>query len=268
MSEVSTGSAPHLGDAPGWAARPWARRAIPIVRGGLVLVWVVWAVLGWWSAPRPVGVDQARDDITAGRVGSVFRAEAWNDPTLWGGRPDANLRDDGLLLVWTTPAGQIRYTAPDLDRRPAELVGVGGSGSGTRTEQLAAELDAARTRPGRTTADYGPAVAVSTVLGGGLLMIFLGFLLAGPPPRRGTRLFWFWMALVPFGLGVLAWLATEAPWSRRVRRWADQPDADLPAPRPRRSGLFGFIAMFAVSFAAGLLIVGLRALLGPGLVPG
>lgn len=274
------------------------QRGIPILRVCLVLVWLVWAVLGWWSAPRPVDVEQARDDIAAGRVSSTFRAEAWNSSRLWGAYPDARVGDDGPLLVWTTPTGQIRYTAPDLDRRPAELVGAGGSGSGPRTEQLAAELDAAQTRPGRTTADYGPAVVVSTVLGGVLIVMFLGFLGAGPPPRRGTHFFWLWMTLIPFGLGMLAWLATETPWSGRARRLpggsrvdapasavdlparaVDAPasatdpvrgrsDAGVPAPRPRHSWLVGFIAQFVVSFAVSLLIVGLRALLGPGLIPG
>lgn len=71
----------------------------------------------------------------------------------------------------------------------------------------------------------GPNTTVNPV--GILTLICLLALLVGPKPVRGTKWAWFWFAgLMPAGLGVLAWLAFERPWTtptgvtRRRTGWA------------------------------------------------
>jgi hypothetical protein len=89
-------------------------------------------------------------------------------------------------------------------------------------------------------------------------------LLFGPAPVLGIRVYWFWILLMPFGLGMVGWLTVERPWSRRVLALTRRPTA----PPSRSSGLTGFGLLILASIAAGLITMALRAVLGPGLVPG
>ncbi|WP_433280292.1 hypothetical protein [Micromonospora sp. CA-244673] len=91
------------------------------------------------------------------------------------------------------------------------------------------------------------------------LTIGVGWLLmlvAGPPPVAGTRWFWLWIGLLPFGLGVLAWLHLE--------RWR----GDVPAARPRRSGWAGLGGLLLGGILLSVAVTALAALFGGYVVPG
>jgi hypothetical protein len=59
----------------------------------------------------------------------------------------------------------------------------------------------------------GTRPALLTYLSLALVLVGLGVLLAGPAPVTGSRWYWFWLGGVPFGLGLLYWLARERPWA-------------------------------------------------------
>jgi hypothetical protein len=122
------------------------------------------------------------------------------------------------------------------------------------TDRLAADLEASQWH-GRAV--NHSALADAAVAAGGLLaLITLAAIIGGPAPVRGTRFYWFWVALLPYGLGVLFWLITERPWSSR------------PGPAKPTNGLTGFATLFLGSWALHALTVGLRVLLGPSVIPG
>ena len=235
--------------------RAWKPRSVLVARVGLILLWVLWAALAWWTAPRAVDAAQADADITAERVVSVERAETWDrNEGFWFTRSSPMLRSDGALVVWTTTAGQIRYTAPQFPGDPADLYGFGGQGHSPETDRLAAALAASDWR-GLAVSNSGLAM-VALAAGILLTLATLAIIILGPAPVGGTRFYWFWVALLPYGLGVLFWLGTERPWSNRA------------GPAKPTNGLTGFATLLLGSWALFALTIVLRELLGPSVIPG
>ena len=74
-----------------------------------------------------------------------------------------------------------------------------------------------------------------------LTLLALAVLVCGPVTVHGTKWAWFWFAgLLPCGLGVLAFLAIERPWSAKANELYAGQRASGPGARPRRrSGLVG-----------------------------
>ena len=158
---------------------------------------------------------------------------------------------------WSGPPrpGSIRYTAPQFPGDPADLYGFGGQ------RPLARDRPARRRARGVALAWVGgeptPALAVVALVAGSLLaLVTLAIIILGPAPVRGTRFYWFWVALLPYGLGVLFWLGTERPWSSR------------PGPAKPTNGLTGFATLFLGSWALFALTIVLRELFGPSVIPG
>lgn len=88
----------------------------------------------------------------------------------------------------------------------------------------------------------------------GLLLVLV--LIGAPQPRRATKWAWFWLILIPGGVGQLAWLAMEAPWSSGSNR---RPEP-LPHPRqPEDTRLTGGRAL-VLAGVLGLAVTGLGAL--------
>ncbi|MFI7606479.1 hypothetical protein ACIBTV_15265 [Micromonospora sp. NPDC049366] len=219
------------------AGLPWA----------LLLLWLLWAALAWWSAPREVSVDELDRDLAAGRVVTFQRTDGWDDDSaLWGHVPEPRYpADQGGIVAWTLPNGQIRYT---YDGGPHSWPEPGPS---ARDARLTATAQAWR-------ADGAPAHRVSdaaalTAVAIGLIWLFV--LVNGRPPCVGTRWYWFWVGLLPFGVGVLAWV-------HRERR---RPAAERAA---RHSGWWGFGVLILGGIGLSVLVAGLRALLGGTVVPG
>ncbi|MET8837101.1 hypothetical protein ABZV78_24745 [Micromonospora sp. NPDC004540] len=221
--------------------RPWLRRrALPLAVG---LCWLVWAALAWWSAPRAADEAELERDLAAGRVVTMARADGWQAGATWGRRPEPRYGEGAWMLVWTRPDGQIRWASvpvedPETDTDPL-------------TDPRARDA----------TTHYGDTLADALANAAGLLALTIGagwllMLVAGPPPVAGTRWFWFWIGLLPFGLGVLAWLHRE--------RWR----GDVPAARPRRSGWAGLGWLLLGGLLLSVAVAGLASVFGGYVVPG
>ncbi|RKR89013.1 hypothetical protein BDK92_3347 [Micromonospora pisi] len=254
--------------APCWRPRSGEGRArfTPTVGGFVVLLWVSWAMLAWWSAPRPVDADQARRDIAAGAVTSVETGWGMRSGDFWGAPPAMQGDRGGSMVAWTTKSGRVRYT----DAGPQDPVDQSGNRSVDNPRpqrRLIADLTSAVGRGGSGISLHwiGFAAQSTAVVA---MVVFLFALVPGPAPVHGTRWFWFWISLVPYGLGVLAWVGRE--------RWRPDPRAAL-APRlpgveapgwKRARGYDGFLIGIGLGIALTMLTYVLRWILGPGVVPG
>ncbi|MEW1589994.1 hypothetical protein AB0283_31605 [Micromonospora vinacea] len=186
--------------------RPW-RQVVPVVlRWALPVLWVLWAPLAWWVEPRESTEAQLDSDLAAGRVVTFQRAQGWaDDDAYWGSRPDLRYASDGGILAWTVPNGQIRYAfvdPPVSAPYPGEPDLSTNAGQDARLAAVAAPWQAGGALAHRIVGTAG-------LLAGVLTVLWLGRLIGGGPPLAGTRWFWFWVGLIPFGVGVLAWTYRE-----------------------------------------------------------
>lgn len=235
------------------------RRALP---AALLAGWLVWAALAWWTAPRAADEAGLERDLAAGRVLTLTRADGWDDSGPWGRRPEPRYASGGSTVVWARPDGQFRYAyvSPPAPA-DAEITDTGpepdpdaSSWPDPQADPLAdPRARDATTHLGDTRADAlaTTAATIALVLGAGWLLT----LLAGPPPVLGTRWYWFWIGLLPLGVGVLAWAYREC--------WR----ADAPATRPRRSGWSGLGWWIVGGIGVSLVVAVLGAVLGDNLVP-
>jgi hypothetical protein len=215
-----------------------------IARIGLVALWVLWAALAWWTQPRYADIQQARDDLLQSRVATVaFSTEVVRHSFLG---PAVLIRNtastDTPYLVWRTGDWRVHYTELTTPQDKPDL------------ERL---VDAAMTRTGTPWFGSVEVIALALILPS--LLILLG----GPAPVTGTRWYWFWLGGIPFGLGVLYWLARERPWADPA-----PPPLDPKNGRPRRrTGLTGFLVMILSGIVASLLVAALAGLLPTHIVP-
>jgi hypothetical protein len=225
--------------------------------GVLLVGWLAWAAIAWWEAPRPVDADQARADLAAGQVAAFDRIHVWSDRNsgLWLRQRHERFDSDGALLVWHTTSGQVRYAMPGHDVETHHLPGSGGAGTTPEMAALVAEFEAAEVPSVRQATGSGfhlPAITALLVFS-----TFLATLILGPDPHRGNRWFWFWIALAPLGLGLLAWMAIERPWSSRAGPVGD-----------RAGGGTGFVCMLGAGLLVAVAAFWLRGLLGGMVIPG
>ncbi|MFG1869461.1 hypothetical protein [Micromonospora arborensis] len=237
-------------DVPPSPSRPFGgrwRAVVPaVLRWGLPVLWVLWALLAWWAEPRESTEAQLDRDLATGQVVAFQRAYGWADnDAYWGSRPRPQYAQNGGLLVWTVPNGQTRYAfvgAPPTPDPSTDVVPLG------RDARLANAM-------WRT--DIGPAYrTAAALLAGVLTLLWLGWLIGGAPPLAGTRWFWFWVGLLPFGVGVLAWTYREL--------WRP-PSAPAPV---RGSGWRGVGWLLLAGFGITLLVSAARVLFGTTVVPG
>ena len=230
-----------------------------VLRVALVLGWVAWAGVTWWSAPRESSAAQARADMAAGRLASFEWGDRWeNDGALFNPFQSGlqSSGGPGPVLLWHTTDGRQHYAAVDN----------GGSGtdpqleenttfsSGPEAEALDTEL---RAYEARGLPDEVPLRSAQKVLPLAGAVLFLWALVSATDPVFGTKWFWFWLATgVPLGLGLLWWLARERPWSHRAT-----------VREKRLNGWTGFGLGLLGTLVVGLAVWGLRALFGDALVP-
>ncbi|MFE9656187.1 hypothetical protein [Micromonospora sp. NPDC006431] len=220
------------------------RRALTVV---MALCWLAWAALAWWTSPRQVGPEQLDRDLAAGRIVTFVRADGWDqEGGFWGRRPEPRYDSEGWMMIWSLPDGRVRYAD----------VGVLSI-----DEERSADHEDARLAQVASSwrADGAPADRLADAAGllaGALALTWLGLLVAGPAPQAGSRWFWFWLGLLPFGAGLLGWLLRE--------QW----HAELPAGRDRQSGWAGFGWALLGGLVLSLAVLGLRALFGGIVIPG
>ncbi|MGQ5265062.1 hypothetical protein ACTWLT_30350 [Micromonospora sp. ZYX-F-536] len=232
----------------------WGAVVAAALRWGLPVLWLLWAGLAWWVEPREATAEQLDRDLASGRVVTFQRAYGWtDDDAYWGSRPYLHHGADGGVVAWTVPTGQTRYAyvdppAPD----PAA--------SGTPADHQPGSRDARLTQvAGPWHADGALAHRIAdaaALLAAALTLLWLARLVTGAPPRAGTRWFWFWVGLLPFGVGVLIWSYREI--------WR-------PPPAPvagRGSGWRGLGWLVLGGIGLALLVEGTRHLLGGTVVPG
>ncbi|WP_328654242.1 hypothetical protein OG598_10565 [Micromonospora sp. NBC_00330] len=233
--------------------RRW-REVVPVVlRWALPVLWVLWASLAWWVEPRESTEAQLDRDLAAGRVVTFQRAQGWaDDGAYWGSRPDLRYATDGGMLAWSVPNGQIRYAFVD----PPASASYPGEPDLSTNAGLDARV-AAVAGPWHVGGDLAHRIAgIGGLLAGVLTVLWLGRLIAGAPPLVGTRWFWFWVGLLPFGVGVLAWTYREL--------WRPPP-----APVPGRgSGWRGLGWLILAAVGISLLVSVARIVFGTIVVPG
>lgn len=218
---------------------PWWQ----VLRLVLVLGWVAWAALAWWTAPRESTAAQARADSAESRLTSYEWGDAWNTTgftvALRSGLESTG--GPGPILLWQTRDGRQHYAYVD------------NSATDRESQSIDAELQAAAP----DGAPVIPFTAVRMALGIAGVVLVLWALVSAAEPVTGTRWFWFWLATgVPLGLGMLWWLARERPWSSR-------------APvRPNRLKWWAGLGLSVLAgFAISLVLGALRGVLGESVVP-
>ncbi|MFF0232373.1 hypothetical protein [Micromonospora sp. NPDC005254] len=239
-------------------SRPFADRwrgvvSVPL-RWGLPLLWVLWASLAWWVAPREATAGQLDRDLAAGRVVSFQRASGWaDDDAYWGSRPQPRYDPQGAMIAWSVPSGRVRYAfvePPDAQAEPA------GPQSTERPAGLDARLAASADLWQSAGAAAHRIADAAGLLAGAVTLLWLVRLVGGAPPLVGTRWFWYWIGLLPFGVGVLAWSYREM--------WRPPP---VPPP-VRASGWRGVGWLLLAGIGIVLLVSAARAVLGVAVVPG
>ncbi|MGC5290978.1 hypothetical protein [Micromonospora sp. DT231] len=230
------------------------RAALPVaLRWGLPVLWVLWASLAWWVEPRESTEAQLDRDLASGRVVTFQRADGWaDDDAYWGSRPRLQHATDGGLLAWTVPNGQIRYVFVDPPASESSVAEADPSPNPRWDARLAAVAEPWR---GVNAAAHRMTDAAA-VLAGVLTVLWLARLVGGAPPRAGTRWFWFWIGLLPFGTGVLAWTYREV-WRAPSEQVGE-----------RSSGWRGLGWLILAGIGIAMLVSVAQRLLGTTVVPG
>ena len=231
------------------------RGVVPVaLRWGLPLLWVLWASLAWWVEPREATEARLERDLAVGQVVTFQRASGWaDDDAYWGSRPQPQYDQQGAMVAWSVPSGRVRYAFVEPPEAQADP---GGSDSTQPPAGLDARL-AAVADPWRNGGAAAHRIAdAAALLAGAVTLLWLVRLVGGAPPVVGTRWFWYWIGILPFGLGVLAWSYREL--------WRPPPGPL----RDRGSGWRGFGWLLLAGVGIAVLVSAARALLGVTVVPG
>jgi hypothetical protein len=223
----------------GW----WLGQVVRAAVGLVLLGGLLGAALGA-AAPSDLGV--LGDDLQAGRVAEVTLADGsdFSPPSL---------RDDDSLTVvrWKLVGGGWRV-APLGDEQLAPDPSAGEGSIDRAWADVRTQAEAA----GVPVSVPGPATPRLLIQLARLVEIALVLVLIGAPqPRYATKWAWIWILLLPGGLGALAWIAVEAPWSSRANRHPEPlPHKDEPDDRRLTGGRSA-----AITFALGILLSVLAA---------
>ncbi|MFV2103649.1 hypothetical protein [Micromonospora sp. LOL_024] len=251
----------HGGAPVAWTWRWWG-----VVRLALVLLWLLAAVVSWWTAPREQSYEQARADVAAGHVTAYQWGDSWatgGSPRLWFGASGLRTSSTlGPLLAWRTPDGRVSWTDTDrFDQVTTTDAVDSASYSGPGAVGVAQDLRAGGLE--QRAGEVRPLGGAVTGIGLVVTAVFLGVVVAGPAPVLGTRWFWFWLvSTAPYGLGMLFWLFRDRPWSRSVV------SAAMPGDRERRDrGILGLGLGILATILVSLLLLTFHEAFGDRWVP-
>lgn len=242
MTVMSQGEARGLGAAPVDTKR-WS--AVFGVGLAIVLAWGCWFAISAYYAPVRESANSLEQAVMSNDVAQWRLSSAPPDGLLAssGYGPGAAQAGPGVVpggvIVWLDRSGRPHWTEVSAitgvrdGAHPADQL----RSTAQVTHWLAGEAGAAR--PFSLAENRPPAIA-------GMLfgLLGVGMIVFGPAPRRGTRWYWFWLAGVSFGLGLLNYA-----WRECLR----------PAPlTPRRSGLDGFVRTMVAAAVLALALTALR----------
>ncbi|MBM6402557.1 hypothetical protein [Phycicoccus sonneratiae] len=257
-------AAPPLSRAPSRVPSAVGRRVLGAV---LVLLWVAFVALATANQLRVVSPDRFSDDLAAGRV------VTWRIITLDGssvGRGWVSFPNYGVPAA--RQDGEVDHDQPMLPGREALAYFVDSPLSRMRvvdphrapSSEAVARLREAGVRPALGQPELAEIARgpddVSGLPALALGLVFLGAVLVGPVPTRGTRWFWFWQGSVTLGAGVLAYAVLEglrpaAPSpSEAVAADADPPSAESPT---RQRGWVGLVVAILGSLVLSAALTGL-----------
>lgn len=196
----------------GW----WLGQVVRVVVGVVLLGGLLGAAL---SAAAPSSLPVLGADLDAGRVGEVVLADRSDFPA-----PSLQDNGSGTVVRWKLVGGGWRVAAlGDGVLSPDPSAGEGSvdvAGNDVRRQSEAAGVPVSLSGPATPRLLVQVARLVELVL----VLVLIG----APQPRHATKWAWFWMLLLPGGLGALAWIAVEAPWSSQANR---RPE---PLPHPQQ----------------------------------
>lgn len=217
--------------------REWVDAARPVVGVVVLLLWLAWAVLTWQLEPRTVSVPQVRADIASGQI-LTYRVTSGGHPKdawLPSGTSDGwdtlgldettGLPDEGTdraratgIVYWVrAPYAQTRFF--DAGNSSNAL---GPDGNPTTYESLVREMRAGGVPLESPELADLPNQDSAFFPGWGAIALGFGGVLFVYRPTRVNRWGWLWlMALVPYGLGLVALALVELlrPTAKPGPRW-------------------------------------------------
>lgn len=264
---MSEGEAPATGTAtrpqgwwtPGPDGRRDPRRSDRVFGAVMVALWVAWLVLTLVTQTRLVTPERLDADLAAGRVATwqVVQLDTSDDGWSWsrgvehspaGATTDAEI--ERALTSSGNPAIAYWTDGWFASSRVLDPNGLANGTNGAEQRIRAAGVPTPD-RLDDPTLVFDLRQDWAVWAAAPLLLMFLGSVLLGPAPTRGTRWFWFWQAWVTFGLGVLAYAVWE-----QVR---PAPTPGTPGAPRRRGGWQGVGIAIGCSILLGALADGLVA---------
>jgi hypothetical protein len=197
----------------GW----WLGQCVRAAAGLVLLGGLLGAALG---AAVPSSLPVLSEDLASGRVAEIVFAQSsdFAPPTLRTGDPHPVVRWKIVGSGWRVASAGEGQISPD----PSQTVGsVDAVENDIRHQAEAAGVPVSLSGP------RPPRLLIPIALVGQLVLVLV--LIGSPQPRYATKWAWFWILLLPGGLGHLAWISVEAPWSSRANR---RPE---PLPHSRQS---------------------------------
>ncbi|QIM22731.1 hypothetical protein G7075_18935 [Phycicoccus sp. HDW14] len=254
MATGSLTAVPRGRWTPGPDGRWDPRRSDRVFGTVMVALWVAWLVLTLVTQTRLVTPDRLEADLAAGRVVTwqVVQLDTSDEGSSWSRGVDFAVTvpsiDASVDDAFSAPGSPAIAYWTDGWFAPVRVLDPSGLALGphevAQWMRTAGVPTADRLEDPTIVFDRRQNWVVSAAAP--LLLMFLGSVLIGPAPTRGTRWFWFWQAWVTFGLGVLAYAVWE-----QLR----------PAPRPgtlgapaRMGGWRGLFVAILVSAIVGALV--------------
>lgn len=237
---------------------------VQALRVVLVAVFVIGGAAEWALHPHTASAERLEQALAAGEVRSYSLGREDDERHIpiareHRGAPTQVFWRDSRGVLWMP---ERVYSNDDGGADAGTTTVLTPSGTIVTTQAVPRSARPVVARLQRAGVPYAPLERTWAAWLEGLrsLAWFVGvlWLVFGTQPRRMTKWAWFWTSLIPGGFGMLAWLAFEAPWSRRASAWP-QPQPHhrqmyAPGGDRRMTGGTGFLFLIAGSIAVALVL--------------